>query len=187
VKNPILEDLLQKVDRLERKLDEQQAVSPPKANHSTLPSRDRCLIILNAPESQKPTSAERMGDDLHFLQCMVSRLFDIDEGGINVVTCFRLGRKSATPRPLKVVLLDEEECRRVLRRTFRLKGEGYFVVRDLSPEDRVKMRDAVKELKSRRLQGENDLHIVDFRVIQKRPRVGWKPVFLTPNLTICTA
>jgi hypothetical protein len=121
---------------------------------------------------------------------IINQCLNVSKGGITVVTAFRLGRKSAdlaTHRPLKVVLLDEEECRRVLRRTFRLKGEGYFVVRDLSPEDRVKMREAVKVLKSRRLQGEKDLHIVDFQVVQKRPRVVWEPVFLTPSPTICTA
>ena len=52
------------------------------------------------------------------------------------------------------MLQNAEEVQRVLRRTFRLKGESFFVVRDLSPEDGVKMREAVSELKTRRLKGE---------------------------------
>jgi hypothetical protein len=144
------------------------------------------LIIINAPESDKESSAGRIVDDHSFLQEMVSRLFEPGEEGINVLTAFRLGRKpenNGTPRPLKVVLQNEEERRRVLRRTFRLKGETYFVLRDLSPEDRIKMREAVKDLKTRRLNGEKDLHIVDFQVVQKRPRVVWEPVLLEPKGT----
>lgn len=180
---PKLEEVVEKVKQLEKMVKENTLSSNGKPK-SGVPSRDRCLIILNAPESYKETAAERMQDDQVFLQRMVSLLFEKqDEDGINVITAFRLGRKpdeGAKPRPLKVVLQDEEECRRVLRRTFRLKGESFFVVRDLSPEDRIRMREAVKALKTRRSNGENDLHIVDFQVVQKRPRVVWRPVLIKP-------
>ena len=115
---------------------------------------------------------------------MVSLLFDEGEPPIEVLTAFRLGRKSddsSKPRPLKVVLGDDEDCRRILRRTFRLKGEEYFVARDLSPEDRIRMREAVKELKERRGNGETNLHIVDFRVVKREPKARWKPILLAPG------
>ena len=86
------------------------------------------------------------------------------------------------PRPLKVVLKSEEERRRVFSRVHRLKGECYRVLRDLSPEDRIRMREAVNELKDRRSKGETNLHIVDFRVVMRRPRVVWQPVIIFPKV-----
>ena len=85
------------------------------------------------------------------------------------------------PRPLKVVLQDDIERLRVLKRTYRLKGEPFRELRDLSPEDRIKMRNAVEELKSRRAKGETNLHIMDFQVIRRVHRVHWEPVVLLPN------
>lgn len=139
---------------------------------------------MNAPESVSSTPSERMSDDQAFLQRMVSLLFDENEAGINIVSAFRLGRKpeeTSKVRPLKVVCQNEEECRRVLRRTGRLKGEPFYVLRDLSPEDRVKMRLAVNELRTRRSNGETDLHIVDFRVVRRTPRSRWKPILIKPG------
>lgn len=179
-----LQELLNKVNQLETAI---KTNKPPFENtkpETGPPSRERCLIILNASESTKETAAERILDDQLLLKKMVSKLFDSGEDGINVLAAYRLGRKTeddSKPRPLKLVLKNEDECRRVLRRTYRLKGEPYFVVRDLSPEDRIKMREAVKTLKERRMNGETNLHIVDFRVVQKRPRVVWKPILLKPD------
>ena len=116
---------------------------------------------------------------------MVAKLFDQDEGGVSVISAFRMGRRSddpsVSPRPLKVVLDSSVTCRRVFSRVHRLKGESYRVLRDLSPEDRVRMRQAVQELKERKHNGENNLHIVDFRVVVRRPRVVWHPVVLLPT------
>ena len=179
-----IQEVLSRVSQLEKLVKEGISSISQKTTESKLPSRDRCLIIVNAPESPKDTSAERILDDELFLRKMVSSLFDPGEEGIKVVNAFRLGRKTedtARPRPLKLILQSPEECKRVLKRTYRLKGEPYFVLKDLSPEDRVRMREAVTTLKTRRANGETDLHIVDFRVVQKRPRVVWKPVQLRPE------
>ena len=142
---------------------------------------------MNAPEPVKEVAAERILEDQKFLQQMVTTLFDPDEKGIQVLSAFRLGKKpdqpASSPRPLKVVLDSSEECRRVFSRVHRLKGEPYRVLRDLSPEDRVRMRQAVQELKERRMNGESNLHIVDFRVVARRPRVVWHPVVILPTGT----
>ena len=152
----------------------------------TKTQRDNCLIFIRVPESTKNLPEERMNDDCLFLQKCVSKLFDAGEPGLRIITAFRLGKKSeniaANPRPLKVVLESKEECLRVLNRTSRLKGEPYFIVRDLSPEDRIRMKTALQELKCRREAGETNLKIVDFRVVRIAPKARWKPVVLLPHL-----
>ena len=147
----------------------EKLIETPKASASAAalvkPSsglnRDRCLIIMQASEPTKDSAADRILEDQNFLQNMVAKLFDPDEEGISVISAFRLGRKSddpsVSPRPLKVVLGSSEACRRVFSRVHRLKGESYRVLRDLSPENRVRMRQAVQELKERKLNGESNL------------------------------
>ena len=181
-----LQELVYRVQKLEK------LIESPKASGSvttsvkspTVLNRDRCLIIMHAPEPTKDSAADRILEDQEFLQNMVAKLFDPDEDGINAISAFRLGRKSddpsVSPRPLKVVLDSSEACRRVFSRVHRLKGESYRVLRDLSPEDRVRMRQAVQELKERKLNGESNLCVVDFRVVVRRPRVVWRPVVLLP-------
>ena len=179
-----IESVMLKVSELEELLKKQPQQSQVSVNQKVPQSRNRSLIILNAPESRLETSADGIHHDTQFLERMVSLLFDEGEPAIKVELAFRLGRKNEDPlkpRPLKVILEEEEQCRRVLKRTFRLKGESFFVVRDLSPEDRIRMREAVKELKERRTKGETNLQIVDFRVVKREPKVRWKPVLLTPH------
>ncbi|CAI2737056.1 unnamed protein product, partial [Dicrocoelium dendriticum] len=174
--------VLDKINHLESLIKDSANPSQPQTTRRTLPpSRDRCLIIMNAPESTKDAPAGRMLDDQVFLERLISVLFDEGEQGINIISAFRLGKKqedSLKPRPLKVVFQNEEECRRILLRTSRLKGKPFYVLRDLSPEDRIKMKKAVDELRTRRANGETDLHIVDFRVVRKTPRTRWRPIFL---------
>ncbi|CAI2739084.1 unnamed protein product [Dicrocoelium dendriticum] len=177
--------VLDRVGQLEKLLKE----GPPLHNsqipvNNKSPSRGRCLIIINAPESSKTTPAERIMDDQEFLKRMISLLLDEGEPGINIVSAFRLGKKqedSSKVRPLKIVCQNDDEVHRILRRAPRLKGEPFFVLRDLSPEDRVKMKKAVDELRCRRDNGETDLHIVDFRVVRKTPRTRWRPLLVMPG------
>lgn len=184
---PLTQDIADRVRHLEEIITRHTPceVTPLNTGSAKRPNRDRCLIVIRAPESSKANPTERMLDDQNFLQNMVSVLFDDNEDGINVVSAFRLGKKPddprSNPRPLKVVLKDTDEARRVFSRTSRLKGLDYRVVRDLSPEDRIRMRDAVQELKQRRQLGETNLQIVDFQVVVRRPRVVWHPVALLPR------
>jgi hypothetical protein len=161
--------------------EERQTIQPMR--ESKYP-REQCIIILKAPESQGETSEERMEDDRKFLVQCISKLFDVTEPGLHVVSAYRLGKKKedviANPRPLKVILESVAECERVFRRTYRLKGEPYYLLRDLCAEDRVKMKEAVEELKRRKQDGEKNLKIVDFQVVQRTVKARWKPVLLEP-------
>ena len=92
---------------------------------------------------------------------------------IHLKQIFRLGKRSDKPRPLKLVLGSENEASEILKRTYRLKGQDVRILRDLSPEDREKLKAALKELHEKRANGDNEWMIKDFQVIRKRPRIRW--------------
>ena len=181
-KRPTVKSLLSRIQQLENKI--QQSKMEPSTDRPPRPSnnRERSFIVFNAPESSNSQSAERILDDQKFLRSLAGKLFDADEESITVVSAFRLGKRpdngNMTPRPLKVVLASEIECKRVLSRGHRLRGEAFRILRDLSPEDRLLMRNAVQELKTRREAGESDLRIVNFRVVKSPPRVTWRPLVI---------
>ena len=103
---------------------------------------------------------------------------------MTVVNAFRLRKKyvnyMASPRPLKVDLESTEDVERILRRTHRLRGERYRILRDLNNEDRIRIRMAVDELKRRNAAGETDFVIRNFSVVKRPAKICWKPVFLAP-------
>ena len=76
------------------------------------------------------------------------------------------------------VLLNNVE--RILRLTYRLRGERCRILRDLNQEDRLRMRAAVDELKCRKAAGETDLVIHNFLVVKRPAGIRWKAVFLVP-------
>ena len=79
---------------------------------------------------------------------------------------YRLIKKHANPAaglcPLKVVLESDEDCERVSSSTYRIKDEYYYIARDVSPEDRLRMKTDVEELKCCRQSEERKLKIVIF-------------------------
>ena len=177
-----IQTLMKRVEMLETKIT-QTVVPQTLKKEEKRPPRDRCLILFNIPESGKESPSERIIEDCKHLQSLVSKLFDPGENGLQIVTTYRLGRRvteTEQPRPLKVVLESQEECKRVFSRVHRLKGDRLHIQRDLSPEDREKMRLALQELRRRREDGETDLRIVNFRVVRRQPRISWKPLILYP-------
>ena len=157
---------------------------------SKFPPREQCLIVVNIPESSSQVSQQRLDDDLRQLRSCFSSLFMVGEeeiaASIRVKAAYRLGKPktpatdelTCSPRPLKVVLSTHEEAKAVLQRKHRLRGSCIRILKDLSPEDRSKLRDALAELKKRRDNGETDLFVRDFRVVKRRPKVRWEPLFL---------
>ena len=112
-------------------------------------------------------------------------MFKKEDEGFQILSVFRLGRiasgQCSNPRPMEVILDNADACKRMLSRTHFLKGWPFRLLRDLSPEERNKMREAVRELRSRREAGEEDIHIVDFRVVKRRKKAFRNPVTLLPS------
>ena len=139
---------------------------------------------MNAAEPQASDPADRIMEHKEMLQIITSKLFDVGEKGMTVVNTFRLEKKNidslSSPRPLKLVLESSKDVERTLRRTYRLRGERYRILRDLNQEDRLRMQVAVDELKRRKVAGETYLVICNFLVVKRPARIRWKIVFLAP-------
>ncbi|CAH8545850.1 unnamed protein product [Dicrocoelium dendriticum] len=138
-----LELIIDIVTQLEGIIKEKPVPQKPSLSGGNKAPRESGLLIPNAPESDKESSAEKILDDQTFFKRMVSILLGKVEQDINIVSASRLGRNQHNPsktRSLNDVCQDEDECRRILRRTSRHKGETFLVLKGLSQEDRVRMR-----------------------------------------------
>lgn len=145
------------------------------------PPREQCLIILNIPESNAEVAQARVNHDLSELRSCLGSIFvpgeEVVAASIRVKGAYRLGKRREdpenNPRPLKIVLNSAEEAKSILKRTYRLKGKPIRILRDLSPEERMKLKGALDELRVRRENGESNLYIQDFRVVKRKPRIRW--------------
>ena len=83
---------------------ESERKTNPKESRQKPVNRERCIIVLNAPESVEVLPERRMNDDRIFLGNCISRLFDESETGVRIVSAYRLGKKEMTCRPTRVHL-----------------------------------------------------------------------------------
>nr|VZI25394.1 unnamed protein product [Spirometra erinaceieuropaei] len=111
----------------------------PMSEHETTvfsrvsPVRGQCLIIQGLPESTAGASKERVSADLKLFQCLLNELLRPNEE-VSVLKAFRLGKRSidisehSRPRPLKIVLANQEQVGLILSRRFRIKdtNRGVF-------------------------------------------------------------
>lgn len=140
--------------------------------------RTHCLMIFQAPESESSDPQIRYEHDVAFLQSLIDKLLDPDELGVHIKRILRLGTRAPnTCRPLRIVFENDVTPVRLLSRLWRLKGLKIHVRADLTLEERNCLRNATIELRQRTKQGENNIHIVNFRVVRKRQLIN-KPVLL---------
>lgn len=95
----------------------------------------------------------------------------------------RLGKRPESadikPRPIKLVVTSEEEKVRVLSKAKNLprQKEGgatsIFMHQDLTPKQRLKRQELVKELKDRQAKGERNLTIINLKIVEKRRPTLW--------------
>lgn len=98
---------------------------------------------------------------------------------VSVSDSVRLGKhpldSTEKPRPIKLTLASEVQKEKILRRSKNLYGksnglEKVFIHQDLTPKQREKRHQLVKEMKLRSTQGETDLIIANGKIVKK-----WKP------------
>ena len=189
-----IQELAAKVDNLQKLLE----TVTPESNHAhafkctaQLPSKDikvppgrnrkQCLILMNVPESDADKSQDRLNHDVAQVHTCLSQLFSPDEADlakqIRLLSVYRLGKRTpGKHRPLKIVCGSEDQIKTITKRSYRLKGQDIRILRDLSPEDRLRLRTAVKELQEKRANGDNDWIIRDFQLVRRRPKVKWHPL-----------
>nr|VZI10689.1 unnamed protein product [Spirometra erinaceieuropaei] len=154
-------------------------ILPMSAHETTVfsrvsPVRGQCLIIQGLPESTAGASKERVSADLKLFQCLLNELLRPNEE-VSVLKAFRLGKRSidisehSRPRPLKILLANQEQVGLILLRRFRIKdtNRGVFFQPDYTPAERIKRRQLVLELRTRLQNGETDLVIYNNQIVQR--------------------
>ncbi|CAH8437901.1 unnamed protein product [Dicrocoelium dendriticum] len=134
---------------------------------------DSSVIFRNVAESAAALPKERMLDDLQWFKLCVNKMLPPGFPGVTIRKLTRLGNvpvDTPNPRPrlLRVVLSTPEERKALMRFAFKLKGSNVSVQPDLPLADRLKLKEAIKSLKSRRAAGEQGLRLVGFQVVSRK-------------------
>ena len=161
----------------------QNTTRPPSKESKPPPGKNRqqCLILMNVPESDCAAPQDRLNHDVSQVHTCLSQLFSPEEDDlakqIRLLSVYRLGKRTPDkPRPLKIVCGSEDQMKAILKRSYHLKGQDIRILRDLSPEDRLRLRTALNELREKRANGDNDWIIRDFQLVRRRPKVKWHPL-----------
>ena len=148
------------------------------------------IIIHGVVESPDDSVEGRVKDDMGMINDL---LHDLGCDGTYVVSAIRLGKRqegpamagtgsdsTATPaapdhpRPLKLVMATEKQQEQVLKMTKNLQNKmrwkNVFLHQDLTPKQREKRHQLVRELKRRREVGESNILIVNNRIVTRRAR-----------------
>jgi hypothetical protein len=138
-------------------------------------NKRRCSVIIHGlAESFDGDAGARTEEDE---EAIVNLLHEIGCDEVSVNDTVRLGRKptdnSASPRPVLLTLTSEGQKDKILRRSKNLKGNSngfakVFIHQDLTPKQREKRNQLVREMKLRRVNGENSLIIVNDQIVTKR-------------------
>ena len=154
--------------KLQEDKDEMEEINKRKTN----------VIVHGLKEPTASTAEGRQSEDedqildmLHQMKCDI----------ISVDSTVRLGKKpddsqNDKPRPVKIEFASEEQKEKVLRQAKnlrRMRDRGWdrvFIHQDLTPKQREKRHQLVRELKERERNGEDNLLIVNGKIVVRRKR-----------------
>jgi len=146
-----------------------------KLEEEEIQKRKTSVIIHGLVEPQGSSPEDRKQEDEDTIQTLLHSL-NLDD--ISVDNVIRLGKRpeltDAKPRPVKVVIASEEQKIRVLSRAKNLprKKDGVvntiFMHQDLTPKQRTRRQELVTELKRRQSQGETNLIIANWKIVERR-------------------
>lgn len=113
---------------------------------------------------------------------IIHLLHELDCDDISIDAFVRLGRKptadDAKPRPIKLIVSSEQQKDRILARTKNLRNSKdtalrkVFVHQDLTPRQRQKRMELVRELKERQAKGEPNLMIINGKIVLRKVQMG---------------
>lgn len=111
---------------------------------------------------------------------LMNMLHGIDCDDVSVSATIRLGKRQTdpvkNPRAMKIVVASEEQRDKILRKAKNLRDKAVqgwdriFIHQDLTPKQRERRQNLVREKKQRETNGEKDLIIVNDRIVTRRPR-----------------
>jgi hypothetical protein len=135
------------------------------------------VIIYSLKESSDQSSEKRVKEDEDLVQDLMHQ---INCDTVSAKAWIRLGKRHddpvASPRPLMLVLSSEDQKEMVLKNAKNLrdrKTNGWdriFIHPDRTPRQREKRQHLVQQLKQRQAAGENNLIIVNDRIVVRRSR-----------------
>jgi hypothetical protein len=139
-------------------------------------SINQCLIIKGLPESDDNIPKKRLEHDLSQLQSCISPILEGNES-LEICKAFRLGKYETSnfPRPLKIILREENQRDLLLQRRSLLKDgtSRIFFQREFTPKEREKYRELHTIMKSRMELGEKFLTIMNGEIVKRNPPYLW--------------
>jgi hypothetical protein len=155
-----------KVSTLDNKIDENKEVSEKKWKDQTLDrtlnvarevknqeNRRHNLIVFNLKESVDESEEKRNESDVEEI---TKRCDEVCDFTVTVCKAWRVGQsKEGKPRPLKIQLTSEDQCMKVLNKSWEIgkpSDEYYriFINKDLTPLEQGRRKELVLELKKKR-------------------------------------
>ncbi|VDP47139.1 unnamed protein product [Schistosoma curassoni] len=137
------------------------------------------LIIWNLEQSKDNDPAKRHARDLQFVESVMRNVLPEEVSGVHITKVIRLGKwvggETQPRRILELVLGSFEERDILLKNAPKTRDSNIRIRPDWPLEDRMKWKNALMELKTRKLNGENNLTIKGFRVVR-----SWKPMLPRP-------
>ncbi|VDP87726.1 unnamed protein product [Schistosoma mattheei] len=143
--------------------------NPPKS-HSKASSDIAVSHSLDSQDSAKTKTN---------LESVVRNVLPEEVSGVHITKLIRLGKwvgdETQPRRILKRVLGSFEERDILLKSALKTRASNIRIRPDWPLEDRIKWKNALTELRTRKLNVENNLTIKDFRVVR-----CWKPMLPRP-------
>lgn len=115
--------------------------------------RESNIIMYDIPESTSETSSIAYDADMNNAR---QYLNNINEN-IHIFKILRLGKRSAKPRPLKIVLKSPDDVKLVFKNRDKLPNNR--VKNDYTPMQQQQLRKIYDELQQRKNNGENDIMV----------------------------
>uniref|UniRef100_A0A0X3NTC0 Uncharacterized protein n=1 Tax=Schistocephalus solidus TaxID=70667 RepID=A0A0X3NTC0_SCHSO len=147
-------------------------------------SRKHNLVIKGVPESASSIPKERVKHDLDLLQLYAKTMLT-DGESIHILKAYRIGKalsapeSNSRPRPLKIILENEAQAQLLLQRKATLRGlhSEVFFQPEYGLKERLKMRQLIIELETRRTNGEAHLQIRNGQIVQVKRAFLWPKAF----------
>ena len=146
-------------------------------------SLDSNIIVGNLEESKESNPAKRHDHDLKLVSSIIRKMLPVNFPGVSIKKLIRIGKRddecSNQRRLLKVVLGSPDERNHLLANAHKLAGSGISVRPDLSLEDRLKRKEVLSQLETRRKNGETNLKVVGFQIVRSWKRMLPRPVWIS--------
>ena len=161
--------------RLEEMVD--KTVNEVLEEKLEIEKRERNLIIVNLPESDKPTLSDRTDDDVHKIMNLYQNVVDFSPNDIEDIA--RVGSMGGNrSRLVKLTLKNRTKRQEMLKKSGDINqatrgGNRVFINQDLTPKQRDLMKNLTAEKKARKaVEGSKNWVIRNFALVKKTSQIS---------------